>query len=124
IAGLAVPGSGGGARCSFSVRSIPMAMAVLLRYFDRKPERFRDWGAHHPSALVHPTAVIGRNVVLGPYCVVGARVSIGDGVLIGAHTVIESDACIGAGTILHPQVFVGAACQIGERCEIHPHTTI
>jgi UDP-3-O-[3-hydroxymyristoyl] glucosamine N-acyltransferase len=45
-------------------------------------------------------------------------------VLIGAHTVIESDACIGAGTILHPQVFVGAACQIGERCEIHPHTTI
>jgi len=113
-----------GARACFTARGIPMAMAVLLRYFDRKHERFLDWGPRHASALVHPTATIGRDVVFGPYCVVGARAVIGDGVLIGSHSVIESDARIGPGTVLHPQVFVGSGCEIGARCEIHPHTTI
>jgi len=123
IAHLATSGAGA-ARCCFSVRAIPMAMATLLRYFDRKAERFTGWGPRHPSALVHATAVIGRDVVLGPYCVVGAGASIGDGVLIGAHAVIECGARVGAGSILHPHVFLGAACEVGERCEIHPHTTI
>jgi UDP-3-O-[3-hydroxymyristoyl] glucosamine N-acyltransferase len=110
--------------CCFAVSAIPTAMTVLLKYFDRKAERFTQWGTRHPTALVHPTAVLGANVVLGPYCVIGARASIGDGCLIGAHTVVENDARIGADTILHPQVFVGAACEIGSACEVHPHTTI
>jgi UDP-3-O-[3-hydroxymyristoyl] glucosamine N-acyltransferase len=110
--------------CYFAVPAIPAAMAVLLRYFERKAERFTQWGEHHPTALVHPSATLGRNVVLGPYCVIGARSSIGDGCLIGTHVVIENDVRIGAGTILHPHVFVGAACEIGDACEIHPHTTI
>ena len=110
--------------CCFAVSAIPTAMTVLLKYFDHKAERFTQWGTRHPTALVHPTAVLGANVVLGPYCVIGARASIGNGCLIGAHTVVENDARIGADTILHPQVFVGAACEIGSACEVHPHTTI
>ena len=110
--------------CFFSVRAIPMAMAVLLRYFDHKAERFAQWGERHPTALVHPSATIGEHVSLGPYCVVGARSKIGDGCRIGSHTVIENDVTIGANTTLHPQVFVGASCVIGRDCEIHPHTSI
>ena len=110
--------------CFFSVRAIPMAMAVLMRYFDLKSERFAQWGERHPTALVHPSAVIGEHVILGPYCVIGARSIIGDGCRIGSHTVIENDVQIGAGTTLHPHVFVGASCEIGVNCEIHPHTTI
>ena len=110
--------------CCFSITAIPMAMAVLLTYFDHKAERFTQWGARHHTSLVHPSAALGQNVVLGPYCVIGARVSVGDGCFIGAHTVVENDARIGAATILHPHVFVGAACEIGSACEIHPHTTI
>jgi UDP-3-O-[3-hydroxymyristoyl] glucosamine N-acyltransferase len=110
--------------CLFSVASIPAAMATLLKYFDRKAERFTQWGTHHPTALVHPTATIGTNVVLGPYCVIGARAQVGNDCLIGAHTVIENEALIGARTILHPHVFVGSACAVGEDCEIHPHSTV
>lgn len=110
--------------CCFAVVGIPTAMTVLLRYFDRKAERFTQWGVRHPTAVVHPSALLGENVVLGPYCVIGARASIGDGCLIGAHTVIENDVRIGEDTILHPHVFVGAACEIGSDCEVHPHTTI
>jgi UDP-3-O-[3-hydroxymyristoyl] glucosamine N-acyltransferase len=110
--------------CLFSVAAIPAAMAALLKYFDEKPARFAQWGERHPTAVVHPSAKIGANVMLGPYCIVGAESVIGDGCLIGSHTVIENKVKIGARTILHPQVFVGSACEIGSNCEIHPHTSI
>jgi UDP-3-O-[3-hydroxymyristoyl] glucosamine N-acyltransferase len=110
--------------CFFSVPAIPMAMAVLLRYFDHKAERFDQWGAHHATALVHPTATIGKDVLLGPYCVIGAGARIGDGCRIGSHVVIENKVTVGPGTTLHPHVFVGADCVIGRNCEIHPHTSI
>ena len=110
--------------CCFSVSSVPMGMAVLLKHFDRKRERFTQWGERHPTALVHPAATLGSDVLLGPYCVIGANASIGDGCCIGAHAVIENDVRIGAGTILHPHVFVGAGCELGRDCEVHPHTSI
>ncbi|MEP6548452.1 MAG: UDP-3-O-(3-hydroxymyristoyl)glucosamine N-acyltransferase [Gammaproteobacteria bacterium] len=110
--------------CCFSVQSISMGMAVLLKYFDRKCYRFTQWGERHPTAVVHPDAVIGERSFLGPYCVIGARAVIGDDCMIGAHTVVENDATIGARTMLHPHVFVGAGCRIGDECEIHPHTSI
>jgi len=110
--------------CFFSVGSIPMGMAVLLSYFDRKRLRFSQWGERHATAVVHTDAHIGARVCLGPYAVVGAGAVIGDDCLIGSHAVVENDARIGARTLLHPQVFVGAGCEIGEDCEIHPHTTI
>ena len=68
--------------CCFSVRSIPMGMAVLLKYFDRKSVRFTQWGERHATAVVHADASIGAGVFLGPYCVIGANASIGDGCLI------------------------------------------
>jgi len=119
-----VGASGPTSSCCFAVAAIPTGMTVLLKYFDHKAERFTQWGTRHPTALVHPSAVLGENVVLGPYCVIGARAVIAEGCFIGSHTVIENDARVGANTILHPHVFVGAACEIGSACEVHPHTTI
>jgi UDP-3-O-[3-hydroxymyristoyl] glucosamine N-acyltransferase len=103
---------------------MPIGMATLLKYFDRKCVRFTQWGERHSTALVHPDAHVGSDVHLGPYCVIGANATIGDHSMIGAHAVIENDAAIGARTIIHPQVFIGAGCQVGEDCEIHPHTTV
>ena len=111
-------------KCAFAVGSVQMGMALLLRHFDRKRERFTQWGERHATALVHPSATIGRGAVLGPYCVIGAGASIGDDCCIGAHVVVENNVSIGAGTLLHPHVFVGAGCLIGTNCEVHPHTSI
>jgi UDP-3-O-[3-hydroxymyristoyl] glucosamine N-acyltransferase len=110
--------------CCFSVQSISMGMAVLLKYFDKKCQRFTQWGERHPTAVVHQDATIGERVFLGPYCVIGAHASVANDCLIGAHTVVENDARIGCRTVLHPHVFVGAGCQVGDDCEIHPHTSI
>ena len=48
--------------CCFAVASVPRGMAVLLRHFDRKRERFAQWGERHPTAVVHPAATIGRGL--------------------------------------------------------------
>jgi UDP-3-O-[3-hydroxymyristoyl] glucosamine N-acyltransferase len=110
--------------CLFAAASIPRSMAILLRYFDRKRDRFAQWGTRHPTALVHERAIIGDDVLLGPYCIIGAEARIAEGCIVGAHTVVEDRVQIGPRTILHPHVFVGSACEIGRDCEIHPHTSI
>jgi UDP-3-O-[3-hydroxymyristoyl] glucosamine N-acyltransferase len=110
--------------CSFSVQHVPMGMALLLRHFDRKRDRFTQWGDRHPTAVVHPSATLGVDVHLGPFCVIGANAVVGDGCCIGSHTVVENDVRLGANTMLHPHVFVGAGCEVGRDCEIHPHTSI
>ena len=106
-AGLACQAADDGT-CCFSVRSIPMGMAVLLKYFDRKSVRFTQWGERHATAVVHADASIGAGVFLGPYCVIGANASIGDGCLIGAHAVVENEARIGTGTVIHPHTTIGS----------------
>jgi UDP-3-O-[3-hydroxymyristoyl] glucosamine N-acyltransferase len=110
--------------CYFTVKNVPMGMSVLLKYFDHKTARFAQWGTRHATAVVHPDARIGADVLLGPYCVIGAGATIGAGCKIGAHSVIENGATLGAGTMIHPHVFIGANCEIGIECEIHPHSTI
>lgn len=108
----------------FQTPSVQLAMSAVLPLFDGKMNRFNQDSKIHPTAVVHPSAHLGKNVGIGPFAVIGEQVRIGDGATIGAHTVIESFAVIGEHTLLHPQVFVGAHCELGAYCEIHPHTTI
>ena len=49
----------------------------------------------HDSAIIHPTADIGRGVTIGPFCVIGQNVSIGTGTIIGSHVVISRNTKIG-----------------------------
>ncbi|ASD64567.1 UDP-3-O-(3-hydroxymyristoyl)glucosamine N-acyltransferase [Bdellovibrio bacteriovorus] len=108
----------------FTAGSIQLGMAAILPLFDGKMNRFNQATKIHPTAIVHETAHLGKNVGLGPYVVIGEHAKIGDGATIGAHTVVESFAEIGDHTLLHPHVFVGSHCVLGSHCEIHPHTTI
>ncbi len=59
-----------------------------------KPEN-RDESFIHASAVVSPSARIGKNVTIGPYCVIGDEVEIGDGSNIGPHAVIAKWTTIG-----------------------------
>jgi len=56
---------------------------------------------------IHPTAVVGANVTLGPDVTLGAYAVVGDGCSIGART------------RLHPHVTVYPGVVIGSDCEIH-----
>jgi len=51
----------------------------------------------HPSSVVHESAKLGRDVVVGPYCVVGENVELEDGVRLHSHVVVSGHTSIGEG---------------------------
>jgi UDP-3-O-[3-hydroxymyristoyl] glucosamine N-acyltransferase len=71
-----------------------------------------------PVAGVHPSAVIGASVQLGPDVTIAACAVIGDGAEIGRATRIEAGAVIGAG------VRIGEHCRIYPRVVVYPGATI
>ncbi len=67
----------------------------------------------HSSAIVDPSAKIGKNPAIGPFVVIGAGVQIGDNARIASHSSISDGAVIGHDALLHHGVRVGANVRIG-----------
>ena len=65
----------------------------------------------HPTAVISPDAVIGKDVNIGPYSVIGSDVSIGDGTMIGPHVVIKGPTDIGKGNRVFQFAAIGAEPQ-------------
>lgn len=94
------------------------------------------------SDLVHPTAIVGSDVILGEgvsvgaYSVIEGRVDIGAGAKIASHVAISGHTTIGAGTRIFPFASVGHEPQdqkfggeesfltIGDNCIIREHVTL
>lgn len=55
----------------------------------------------HPTATVHPSAKLGKNVEVGPYSLIGPEVTVGDGTYIGPHVVISRWTKIGEGNKIY-----------------------
>lgn len=105
--------------------NVERAMATVInRYFLRSPYTNPMVAGQHPSAVVDPSASLGKNVRLGPNVVIAARCTIGDNVYIGAGSVLEQGATIGHDTVIHPLVYIGHGTHVGDRCEVLPNTTI
>jgi UDP-3-O-[3-hydroxymyristoyl] glucosamine N-acyltransferase len=68
--------------------------------------------APKPPPGVHPTAVLGTDVELGPGVHVAPYAVIGDGARLGADCIIGPHAVVGAGVVL------------GEGCHLHAHSSI
>jgi UDP-3-O-[3-hydroxymyristoyl] glucosamine N-acyltransferase len=71
-----------------------------------------------PTAVIHSSALLGRDVTIDPFAVIGPFAKIGSGTLIGAHAVIGENVRIGA------DCAIGANCTVthadlGERVVIH-----
>ncbi len=67
----------------------------------------------HATAVVHPTAKIGRGAHLGPYVVVDEQVEIGDEAVLLAHVVIYRGVKIGKNFFAHANAVVRENCRIG-----------
>ncbi len=83
-----------------------------------------------PARGIHPSAVSGLDVRIGPDVSIGALVTIGDRVLIGSGVTIHAgvhigdDAIIGDECILYPHVSLLTKCVIGNRVIVHSGTVI
>lgn len=93
--------------------NVKLARALICQtYFDRDL-RQTNGPSIHPSAVIHESAELPREVVIGACTVVGPRVRLGDHCVLMSNVVVEEDAVIEAHTVLHPAVVVGHGCRIG-----------
>jgi UDP-3-O-[3-hydroxymyristoyl] glucosamine N-acyltransferase len=93
-----------------------LSFARALELF-HQPLRYAP-GAH-ATAVVHPTAKIGRDVHLGPYVVVDENVEIGDHAVLLAHVVIYRGVKIGDNFFAHAHAVVRENCRIGIHVLLH-----
>ena len=97
----------------------------------------------HPTAVIAPSAKLGRNVSLGAGCVVGENVVIGDDSCLYPRVVLYPGCTVGARVVIHAGAVIGAdgfglapengrwvkipqigAVRIGDDVEIGANTTI
>jgi UDP-3-O-[3-hydroxymyristoyl] glucosamine N-acyltransferase len=99
------------------VENPSLAFSRLLEKFSPPPLRF--------GPGVHPTAIIGKDVILGedasiqPLAVIEDGARIGARSVIGAHGYIGHDATLGDDCQIAPRVTIGARCRVGHRVIIH-----
>lgn len=65
----------------------------------------------HPTAIIHPEAVLGENVSIGPYSIVEGNVVIGDGCSIGPHVTIMGHTTIGRNVTISQFASIGGPPQ-------------
>lgn len=67
----------------------------------------------HPSAVVSPSATIGRGVYVGPTAVVHTRAEIGDHAIINTGAIVEHECRVGENAHIAPGSAVGGRAVIG-----------
>ncbi len=97
---------------SFPVGSTCLAVANPSEAFSRLADKMGS-AATEFQAEVHPSAVVGKDVVANF-----------DRVRIGANAVIEEGASLGDGTDVGPGCFVGRNARIGANCRLHANVTV
>jgi UDP-N-acetylglucosamine acyltransferase len=65
----------------------------------------------HPTAIIAADAILGENVHVSPFAVIESNVEIGDNCQIGTHAVVQRYVKMGAGNILHPHAVLGGLPQ-------------
>ena len=73
----------------------------------------------HPTAVIHPSAKIGRDAHIAPYVVVDENVEIGDRAVLLAHVVIYRGVKIGNNFFAHAHAVVRENCRIGNNVLLH-----
>lgn len=90
---------------------------------------FKERGFQFPP-LVHPSAMLGRDVIIGAGAqvmagaVVQLGVSIGDLAIINTRASIDHDSTLGNGSHLGPGTTVAGSVLIGETCFLGIGTTV
>jgi UDP-3-O-[3-hydroxymyristoyl] glucosamine N-acyltransferase len=88
-----------------------LAFARALELFYQPP---RYAPGIHPTAVLHPSAKLGKEASIGPYVVVDQDVEIGEGCVLLAHVVIYRGARIGRNFFAHAHAVVREHCRLGD----------
>lgn len=103
------------------VKNPRLAFAQILEIFTSRPRRM---SGIHPTAIIGKNVVMGRNVSVGPYTVIGEGVRLGDDVHLSAGVYLGDGVSIGEGSFIYPRVTILDGTVIGRRVIIHSGTVI
>jgi UDP-3-O-[3-hydroxymyristoyl] glucosamine N-acyltransferase len=78
----------------------------------------------HPSAILGENVLLGKNVAIGAYAVIENDVSIGDNTIIYPYSFIGHHTGIGSDTLIYPHVSIRERITIGNRVIIHSGTVV
>jgi UDP-3-O-[3-hydroxymyristoyl] glucosamine N-acyltransferase len=87
-------------------------------------EPYRPEPGIHPTAVVSPSAKIGRQVAVGALTVVGDKAEIGDRTVIFPLVSIYPRAQIGGECVIHSHVSIRENVRIGNRVTLHSGAVI
>ncbi len=115
--------------CVGSNPSAPASIGVhilenLSAQKNMKPSSFEEGFFHSDETYIHPSAVIGENVVLGknvkigPFCTVTGNVTIGDGTRLYSHATVGFE-----GQVIGLEKPVGRI-EIGKNCHLREFVTV
>jgi len=107
---------------SLGVDAVDPALCRLLELFS--PPAPRPPAGVHATAVVAPTARLGRDVAVGPFVVIDDGAVIGDRTCLYAGVHIGAECRIGADCVLWNHVVVRERCQMGDRVILHPHVVL
>lgn len=120
LLGPSVPAQG---RPAVRVPDPKAALPVLIvRFAPVRPAQGRP--AVDPTAIIHPSAKLGRDVKIGAYTIVESGVAIGDGTEIGPLCFVGWGSEIGSAGRIMPLVAIGERTVIGDRALIHSGTEL
>lgn len=68
----------------------------------------------HSTAVIHPSAQLGRNAAIGAYVVIDADVTIGDNCTLLPHVVIYRGVKVGNNFLAHAHAVVREHCRLGD----------
>ncbi len=88
-----------------------LAFARALELFYQPPQYAP---GVHPTAVVHPSARLGRNASVGAYVVIDKDVAIGNDAVLLPFVVIYRGARIGSNFFAHAHAVVREYCRLGD----------
>jgi UDP-3-O-[3-hydroxymyristoyl] glucosamine N-acyltransferase len=88
-----------------------LAFAKAIQLFYREPEYAP---GIHTTAVIHPTAIIGKHAHIGPCAVVSEGVVLGDHATLLPHVVIYPHVTIGDHFFAHAHSIVREHCRVGD----------
>ncbi len=78
----------------------------------------------HPTAVISPSAKVGRDASIHAYAVIEDGAEIGAGCTVGAHAFIGRESRLGPASFVHPHVTIRERVGIGARCVVHSGAVI
>ncbi len=73
----------------------------------------------HPTAIIAPTAKLGKDVSIQPHAVIEDGASIGDRTIIGAGSFIGHESRVGADCLLYARISLRERTILGDRVILH-----